>query len=733
MNIRPPSGIAALALTNLGLFLSSLVGATAAVETPEALPFRDAQLPVEARVNDLLSRLTLEEKALQLVSGFPLGGSAAEMPSGVGLARSLPHFSQKTKRLSPAAAARQINDVQQQAITGSRLGIPILFNEESLHGACWGDATVFPQAIGLGATWNENLMADVARAIARELRAVGVRQTLAPVINIARDPRWGRTEETFGEDPWLTARMGLAYVSAMEKGGVVATPKHFVANYGAGGRDSFEVYSSERYLREVDLFPFEVAIREGRARSIMAAYNSIDGVPCAVHPWLLTSLLRHEWGFEGIVVGDYSAVEGVETKHGIDQPDLVSRFFTAGLDVDLPTGESVLKAYRQGTLQPALLDRSVARLLRLKFELGLFEEAYVDAAAADFQVATPEHVELARQAARESIVLLQNTGGTLPLDRRGRKTLVVIGPDHLPLGGYTGTMGGQWEGRRAKLSDSLSVLAPDSRIICLADHQQLGLLPPETAAAVFIATIKEGEGLDRSGLSLPESQEQAILSLAERGIPTVVLLCTGAPVTLERWIKRAAAVLQVWYPGQEGARAVAEVLTGIYNPAGRLPMTFPKHIGQVPIHYSTRPSGRDLNNYSDDDGQPRFPFGFGLSYTRFGYSGAAIDRTAIRPGDQVLVSINVRNEGQAAGDEVVQLYVRHSQLDISTVRKELRAFRRIHLQPGETRTVTFPLGERELSTVDSQLRRRVQPGKVHIMLGRSSDDVAASCQLTIKE
>ncbi len=711
---------------------SVTVGFTQAV-AQERPVFRDPTVPVDLRVKDLLARLTPEEKALQLVSGFPIGGKIEEMAPDVGLARSLPHFTQKVTRLTPAEAADQINAVQRLGISRSRLGVPILFNEESLHGACWGDATVFPQAIGLGATWNETLVGEVAKAIALELRAVGVRQTLSPVINVSRDPRWGRTEETYGEDPWLTARMGLAYVVAMETNGVVATPKHFVANHGAGGRDSYAVLHSERYLREVDLYPFEVAIRDGRARSIMAAYNSLDGVPCSVNPWLLNTVLRDEWGFDGIVVGDYDAVAYVTAKHGLPEPDLVSSYLKAGLDVDLPNSREVLAATRRGSLSPELLDRSVARLLKIKFSLGLFEEPYVDAAAATRIVSSPAHLALARQAARESIVLLENRGSLLPLAKATTKAIAVIGPAKLPLGGYTGTMGGQWRGQAATLPEALAGVAPECRVVSVTDYAQVDTVPQDVSAAVFVATVKEGEGIDRSQIALPAIQERAIEALAQRKIPVVVLLCTGAPVTIETWFARSDALLQVWYPGQEGARAVAEVLFGDYNPGGRVPMTFPKHLGQVPITYSNRPSGRDLNNYADDDGQPRFPFGFGLSYTRFSYSRVNVDRTVIRPSESVRVSVDVRNDGERAGDEVVQLYLHHSLPDLAMPGKELRGFQRIHLAAGETRTVSFTLSERELATWDLQLKRTVRPGRVDLMIGRSSSDIVATRGIEIRD
>ncbi|HTV39732.1 MAG TPA: glycoside hydrolase family 3 N-terminal domain-containing protein [Candidatus Sulfotelmatobacter sp.] len=635
--------------------------------------------------------------------------------------REVGHFAQKSKRLTPSEVAHLINEDQRRAVEQTRLGIPILMNEESLHGACWGDATVFPQSIAMAATWDPELVGKAEGTIGEELRAVGVRQTLAPVLNITRDPRWGRTEETYGEDPWLTAQMGLACVKAIESNGVDCMLKHFVADYGEGGRDSGPVYYSERYLREVDLYPFEVAVRAGKARSVMAAYSSIDGVPCAMNSWLLTDVLRGDWGFDGIVCGDYGAVAGIEERHKLQIPadEVVSDYLKAGLDVDLPSSTNVVAAVMQGDVSPELLDRSVARLLKIKFDLGLFEKPYVDEPAADEMVQTPRHRQLALQAARESIVLLKNQNGFLPLDKETARKLVVIGPANLPLGDYTGTYRGQWKGHSISILDGLAKVAPECQVIHLSQYNDFKDVPSDATAVIVVATIKEGEGVDRTLLTLPALQEQLILNLAARSLPVIVLLCTGAPVTMESWLEKVPAVVQAWYPGQEGGQAVAEVLFGDYNPGGRLPITFPRDVGQVPIYYSTRPSGR----YGDNMGKPQFPFGFGLSYTTFKYSNARLSDSTIQPGETLTVSIDVENTGSRAGDEVVQLYTHQSLAYMSTLVKELRGFRRVHLDPGEKQTVGFALGPAELCVWNLQMKRTVEPGKLDIMIGRSSAEI----------
>jgi beta-glucosidase len=683
--------------------------------------YLNPQLSTDQRVKDLLARMTPEEKALQLVEGFPINGKPGKAQLGVGLMREIGHFAQRTKRLAPAGVAHLINEDQRRSVEQTRLGIPILMNEESLHGACWGDATIFPQSIALAATWDVDLLGRTAGAIAQELRAVGVRQALAPVLNLSRDPRWGRTQETYGEDPWLTAKLGLAYVKALESNGVVSMPKHFVSDFGEGGRDSGPVYYSERYLREFDLYPFEVAVREGNARSIMAAYSSIDGVPCSMNPWLLNDVLREEWGFEGIVCGDYWAADGIRGKFKLQIPtkELVSDYLQAGLDVDLPGSTNVVAAALRENLSTGLLDRSVARLLKIKFDLGLFESPYVNESAANGMVQTPEHRQLALQAAREGIVLLKNQNGLLPLIKSTTGKLVVIGPTNMPLGDYTGTYLGQWEGHAIPIQAGLARLAPECQIIHISQYVESNEVPADAVAVIVVATIKEGEGVDRTQLALPPLQEKLILNLAARKLPVVVVLCTGAPVTMESWLDKVAAVVQAWYPGQEGGQAVAEVLFGDYNPGGRLPMTFPKSVGQVPIGYSFRPSGR----YGDNMDKPQFPFGFGLSYTTFKYNNAGLSKSEIQPGDTLTVSVDVQNTGSRAGDEVVELYTHQSLAYMSTPLKELRGFKRVHLDPGEKQTVNFTLGTAELNVWNLKLKQTVEPGKLDIMIGRSSAEI----------
>lgn len=704
-----------------------------AESTTSALPYRNPHLKLDQRVKDLLSRMTPEEKALQLVEGWPPNEKAGDKPLEVGLMREPAYWAQTTNRLTPAEVAHLINEYQRRAVAHTRLGIPILMNEESLHGACWGDTTLFPQAIALAATWDQPLMSKVSDVIATELRAVGIRQTLAPVLNISRDPRWGRTEETYGEDPWLVAQMGLAFVGTMESNGVACMLKHFVANYSDGGQDSYPVYYSKRYLREVDLFPFEVAVREGKVQSIMAAYNSLNGVPCAMNSWLLNTVLRKDWGFQGVVCGDYGAVEGILTKHklAIPKSDLVADYLRAGLDIDLPNSRSVLTAVQHGKVPIKLLDRSVARLLKIKFELGLFEHPYVNEKAANGEVQTPEHLAVALRAAREAIVLLKNQGNVLPLSKTRTKQVVIIGPSKMPMGNYYGTLGGEWNGHEISMQEGIERVAPGCQVVHLKRYDHLGKLPPNPSVVIVVATIHEGEFADRAHLALPAAQQQLILELAKQKLPTIVVLCTGAPVTMSAWLDKVPAVLQSWYLGQEGGRALAEVLFGNYCPGGRLPMTFPQCVGQEPMYYSFRPGGRNQNDYADNNGKPQFPFGFGLSYTTFRYSNARASASLISTTGTVEVSVDVQNTGTRVGDEVVQLYTHEALPYMSVPLEQLRGFKRVHLAPGEKKTVSFLLNTAELSVWNLHMKRTVEPGTLEVMLGRSSADIVKTLKIQI--
>ncbi|HTO72452.1 MAG TPA: glycoside hydrolase family 3 N-terminal domain-containing protein, partial [Gemmatimonadales bacterium] len=801
---------------------------------------------MDARVRDLLGRMTLEEKFWQLfmIPGS-LDDSAHDYSHGVfGL-----QISPNGRDSSARAYAERVNGIQRYFVEKTRLGIPIIAFDEALHGVGRPDATSFPQSIALAATWDTALVRRVAGAIAAESRSRGIRQVLSPVVNLGADPRWGRTEETYGEDPLLASAMGVAYVRAMEDAGVVATPKHFVANYGEGGRDSYPVEVSRRKLEEVYFPPFKAAIGAGRAQSVMSAYNSVDGTPASQSRWLLTDVLRGEWRFTGFVISDAAATGGATVLHLTENStaSAAKHALEAGLDVIFQSSweqhRPYLAAFQDGTIPDSIIDKAVARVLRAKFELGLFEHPYVDADSAQLVAAESSHRTLARDAARESIVLLKNERKLLPIDP-GIRQVAVIGEDatQARLGGYSGPgirpvsilegikqrLGGsgrvmyapgpgresrevvvvpaaslrtssgeaglrgeyfdnprlegaarlvrvdsvidfawtlsapgeaipldwysvRWNGRLkvpaggvrhigVEGSDGYRLYV-DGRVV-IDDWQKRSAgsrlvrvtLKPGTShelrleyfetvgngrvrlmwdagvssrwkaqidsavaiarkasVAVVVAGIEEGEFRDRSSLKLPGRQEEMIRAVAATGTPVVVVLVGGSAVTMSPWLDRVRGVLDAWYPGEEGGHAVADILFGDANPAGRLPITFPLAEGQLPLYYDHKPTGRG-NDYLDLTGLPLFPFGFGLSYTSFEYSDLRIEPAELRVGDSAVVRLRVWNTGSRAGDEVVQLYLRDVVASVARPVAALEGFRRIHLEPGAAMEVTFPVG-----------------------------------------
>jgi beta-glucosidase len=726
--------------------------------------YEDAALPVEKRVEDLLSRMSVEEKVAQLRSQMIYDPDSPKRDYTVGHIRSLTHFSHKKGPRKSATECAEINNADiERSIEANRWGIPVLVNEEALHGAQWGDATCFPQSMALAAMWDDGLMTEVATVIARELKVVNIHQVFSPVINIGRDSRWGRTQETYGEDVYLTSRMALAYVKALEGMNIITTPKHFVDNYGEGGRDSNVSNTSWRVLREVFLEPFRVCVQEGGARGIMPAYNSVDGVPCTCSKALLTDILRDEWGFEGFTVSDYGAVPGIANTHQMvkDRIDAMAPSMEAGLDVVLPNnvGDALQKLVDDGRLSMETVERSVRRILKAKFELGLFEKPYVEASEADGVVRCDEHRALALEAARKSVVLLKNRDTILPLSS-GAGRIGVFGPamSTVNLGGYSGPYGG-WGGDAITPLDGLTTLAPEgTEIHACTDAEELAHVAEACDVAIYFATIREDEGSDRSDLDLPcireeqeasnadtghaiivdnreksvavGDQEGEILKLAETGTPLIVVLVAGSAVTMQRWEAKAAAIVLPWYGGEQGGTAIAEVIFGHCNPGGKLPLTFPKTVGQCPLHYSYKPTGRGYA-YNDNDGRPQFPFGFGLSYSSFEYSNLVITPERATAGQPVTVTAEIRNSSEVAGDEVVQVYVHDTVASVAVPVKQLCGFERIHLEPGEAKAVSFTLDEAHLSLWNADMQHVVEPGEFEVMVGSSSEDIRLNGAFTV--
>ncbi len=698
-----------------------------------------------------MQQMSWQEKVLQLQSQllfFPR--YAANRDYSIGNVRNIAHFLHEKSAVSPGTCAAAINEDTRQSIAANRFGIPVLQHGEALHGANWGMATVFPQCIGMAASFDDSLVYEVGKAVASELRAVGVRQVYAPVVNVARDPRWGRMEETYGEDVYLTSRMGVAYTKALQQSGVISTLKHFVDNYGAGGHDSYASETSWRTLRETYLEPFRACVMEGGAGAVMAAYNSVDGVPCSNNAYLLDTILRKEWAFRGIVVSDYGGVNGVYSVHHVvdSLPEAEEESLKAGLDVMLANGYRDLPAlFKNGMVTETDIDTAVRRVLHAKIQLGLMEHPFVDSSEANKIVRSPEHKALAQRMAEKTLTLLKNDHQALPLTDSRVKRIGVFGPaaDVLSLGDYTGPLGG-WKGEDAVTPYEGLVRRMKGKgevVLC-----QLGSDPVAMAKTcdvlIFFATIIEGEAHDRSMLGLQATagpsdngnsrgvvidtrkdpviqfdQEKMIATLAATGVKMIVVLETGAPVDMRNWLNKADAVLEAWYPGEQGGTAIAAALFGDIDPGGRLPVTWPKHVGQVPIYYATKPSGRG-SSYSDDDGKPLFAFGYGLSYTSFSYSGLSIP-TKAHVGDTVRIGVTIANTGSRSGDAVVQLYLHKQLAEVVLPARELRAFKRISLEPGQSREVELVLPPRDFGYWDRDLQFVIRPGAFDLWISSDAD------------
>jgi len=777
-----------------------------------------------------------------------------------------------------------INRIQKFFIEETRLGIPIIPFDEALHGLIRKAATVFPQAIGLAAGWNPDLMKEVSSAIAKETRSRGIRQVLSPVINIARDVRWGRTEETYGEDPYLTTQMALAFVESFEKNGVITTPKHFAANVGEGGRDSYPVHFNERLLEEVYFPSFQACIEIAGSRSIMTAYNSVDGIPCTSNEWLLNKKLKQDWGFAGFVVSDAGAIGGATVLHhtasGFEEATISS--FQNGLDVIFQTAYEhyplFFSAFKKKLISREIIDRAVSRVLKLKFDLGLFENPYVDPKEAAEINACKEHRMLAKKAALQSVVLLKNENDLLPL-QDNLKTIAVIGSDadEARLGGYSGpgnnpvsilegirnrvgntckveylkgctrniqqfepvppeclfhyvngvkytgikgeyfnniTLAGKTDLTRIdnQIDFGWTLFSPDPEIInfdFFSVRWTGSFLAPETGVfkigiegddgyrlfidetmiinnwqkqtcqrfvkelyfkkgqeyefklefyensgsaklkliwdmgvkndhsneiskavnlckksdvAIIAVGIEEGEFRDRAYLNLPGNQEELINRVSETGKPVVVILVGGSAIVMEKWRHNVSAILDVWYPGDEGGNAISEILFGDFTPAGRLPITFPIHEAQLPLYYNHKPTGRG-NDYDNLTGKPLFPFGFGLSYTTFSYEDLRVDKEILTSDEKVNIRFRITNTGNYDGDEVVQLYIKDMISSVARPVKELKGFQRVHVKKGMSKQISFDLDYLAFLMLDKNLNSLVEPGEFKIMIGSSSQDI----------
>ena len=760
---------------------------TLSVNAKNKYPFQDASLPIDQRVEDLLSRMTLEEKAGQLMclmgwNYYQIDGRKVTVSNQfrhqvdsmhVGMFwavfRADP-WTQKTiaNGLDPALAAQAANAMQRYAIEHTRLGIPIFLAEEAPHGHMAIGATVFPTGLGMAATWNPGLVQQVGKVIGKEIRLQGGHISYGPVLDLARDPRWSRVEETMGEDPYLSSEMGAAMVRGLGGGDLslpystITTLKHFIA-YGTteGGQNGARSIVGPRELLQVFLQPFRRVISAG-ALSVMTSYNSLDGVPCTSNRQLLTDVLRGEWNFKrGMVVSDLFSIDGLKGTHhtAANWQDAAIQALQAGVDVDLGGNcfTDLVDAVKNGRIKEGILNQAVGRVLRLKFEMGLFENPYVNARTAQREVHATAAVTVARQAALESITLLKNDG-TLPLSKD--KKVAVIGPNadnvYNMLGDYTapqpdGKVVTVYQGIRAMLGDARCTYVKGCAIRDTTESDIQAAVDAATSADVVIAVVggssardfktsyedtgaasaeqqtvsdmECGEGFDRATLDLLGRQMELLEALKKTGKPLVVVYIEGRPLNKNWADENANALLTAYYPGEQGGNAIAEVLFGDYNPSGRLPMSVPRHVGQLPVYYNKpAPAAHD---YVEMSAKPLYPFGYGLSYTTFEYSDLTV--TGLD------ATFKVTNTGNHKGDEVVQLYLHQ---DLSTVvqpERQLKAFKRITLNPGETREVTLHLDYGDLAIVDANMKWTVEPGTYHVLIGPSSKDIRLMGRITIPD
>ncbi|ARA93144.1 beta-glucosidase [Rhodothermaceae bacterium RA] len=745
--------------------------------------YRDARQPAEARVQDLMARMTLEEKAAQMQcvwnekattlvdadGRFDPDKARAAFADGHGLGQ-VGRPSDAGGGLGARRQAELTNAIQRFFLEHSRLGIPVIFHEECLHGQAAPEGTSFPQPIALGATFDPDLVEALYAMTAREARARGAHQALTPVVDVARDPRWGRVEETFGEDPYLVARLGVAAVRGFQGDGsfrdktrLIATLKHFAAHgQPEGGMNCGPVNVSERELREVFLMPFKRAIQEAGAISVMASYNEIDGVPSHANRWLLRDVLRGEWGFDGFVVSDYYAIWELHDRpdtHGhhvaADKKEACALAVRAGVNIELPEPDCyrhLVELVRAGVLDEAMLDELVAPMLLWKFRLGLFDDPYVDPEEAERVVRSEAHRALARRAAEEAITLLKNDGPVLPLDPARLRRVAVIGPNahRSLLGGYSGRPlhdVSVLDGIRARVGETVEVLYHegckitvggswnDDAVVPSDPEEDRRLIAEAVAVArqadVIVLAIGGNEQTsreawarnhmgDRARLDLVGRQQELVDAMVATGKPVVVLLFGGRPLAIGPVVDAVPAVCVCWYLGQETGHAVAGVLFGDVNPGGKLPISFPRSVGHLPVFYNHKPSAR--RGYLFDEATPLFPFGFGLSYTTFALSNVRLDPDAIPPDGSTRLYVDVTNTGSRAGTEVVQLYIRDRVSSVTRPVKELRGFARVTLDPGERTTVCFDITPEHLAFYDINMEYVVEPGDFLLMVGTSSRD-----------
>jgi beta-glucosidase len=751
-----------------------------AIETKPA--YLDAALPVEKRVKDLISRMTLEEKVAQMLcvwndkmktliddkGQFDLRKAKASYKHGHGLGQ-VGRPSDTGGGKNPRQTAELTNQIQKFFMENSRLGIPVIFHEECLHGNAANDATSFSQPIGLGATFDPDLIQRLYAMTAEETRLRGVHQALTPVVDVAREPRWGRVEETFGEDPYLVACMGVAAVRGFQgdrtfknKKHLIATLKHFAAHgQPESGNNCAPANVSARILREVFLYPFKKAVEAG-VISVMPSYNEVDGVPSHANSWLLRDVLRKEWGFKGYIVSDYYAIRELNERAGFfgqyvaeDTLHAAALAAKTGVCLEMPEPDCyphLVDCVKEGMIPELLLDELIAPMLEWKFRLGLFEDPFVDPQDAEKKVGCPANIEMALEAARKTITLLKNDGGIAPLNPKKIKTIAVIGPnaDRVLLGGYSAvprhfitvlqgiqdrvgdsinvlyhegckiTVGGSWTQDEVVLSDPAEDRKSIAAAVKIARKADVVILAIGGNEQTSREAYEKNHMGDRTNLQMVGLQDELANALAATGKPVIALLFNGRPLSVCNLVEKVPVIFECWYLGQEAGRAVADVLFGDYNPGGKLPITIPRSVGHVPAYYNYKPSAR--RGYLFDDVSPLFAFGCGLSYTKFKFSKPRLEKETIRKDQSTRVLVDVTNTGKRAGDEVIQMYIRDCFSSVTRPVKELKGFMRITLQPGQTQTVALDITPEHLAFYDINMNYIVEPGTFEIMVGNSSQD-----------
>jgi beta-glucosidase len=745
--------------------------------------FEDPSKPTAVRVKDLLSQMTVDEKTCQLATLYgykrvlkdemPTPGWKNEVwKDGIANIDEELNGLVKTQYSYPFSKhAEAINTVQRWFVEETRLGIPVDFSNEGIHGLNHDRATPLPAPIAIGSTWNKALVKQAGIIAGREAKALGYTNVYAPILDLARDPRWGRVLECYGEDPFLVASLGNEMVSGIQSQGVASTLKHYaVYSVPKGGRDGnarTDPHVAPREMHQMYLYPYRKIIKESHPMGVMSSYNDYDGIPVSASYYFLTELLRNQFGFDGYVVSDSEAVEFVTTKHRVaaDMKDAVRQVVEAGLNVKthftppttfiLPLRELV----NEGSVSMETLDRNVSQVLSVKFRLGLFDHPYVENPKdADKIVASPDTKDFVLQMGRESLVLLKNENNLLPLNLKSLKNILVTGPLAIDKTAYWSRYGPQnlnainalegiqnYVGKAANVDfakgcEVVDATWPESEIIptpLTADEQKMIDEAVEKAklSDVVIAVLGEddkrtGESKSRTGLGLPGRQLQLLMALKATGKPIVLVLINGQPLTINWENRFIPAILEAWFPNAMGGQVIAETLFGDYNPGGKLTVTFPKSLGQIELNFPFKPAsqagqpGDGPNGYGNTAVVgPLYPFGYGLSYTSFEYKNLVIDPLVQGTMGEIHISADITNTGKVKGDEVVQLYFKDLLSSVITYDSQLRGFERITLNPGETKTVKFTLKPEDLELLDKDMNWVVEPGKFEVLIGSSSEDI----------